>query len=143
MCVRQVLAVCIIQWERVRGCRSSVVLFLYWLLSVVCSLIPLRAKIQLAVEQVREMTHSKNLGHPFHGSVLKPRKTTHSHTTTIHTNPYTQTYTHNTNSEKNTHAWALNTSTQRYFYQRYYSYRDFWFCFVLYDIYIYKLKSNT
>ncbi|MCI4375884.1 hypothetical protein PGIGA_G00114740 [Pangasianodon gigas] len=46
-----VLAVCIIQWERVRGCRSSVVLFLYWLLSVVCSLIPLRAKIQLAVEQ--------------------------------------------------------------------------------------------
>ncbi|KAL7890686.1 hypothetical protein AOLI_G00001620 [Acnodon oligacanthus] len=46
-----VLAVCIIQWERVRGCRSSVVLFLYWLLGVVCSLVPLRAKIQLAVEQ--------------------------------------------------------------------------------------------
>ncbi|XP_053494146.1 multidrug resistance-associated protein 1 [Ictalurus furcatus] len=46
-----VLAVCIVQWERVRGCRSSVVLFLYWLLSVVCSLVPLRAKIQLAVEQ--------------------------------------------------------------------------------------------
>ncbi|XP_007248892.3 multidrug resistance-associated protein 1 [Astyanax mexicanus] len=46
-----VLAVCIIQWERVRGCRSSVVLFLYWLLGVICSLVPLRAKIQLAVEQ--------------------------------------------------------------------------------------------
>uniref|UniRef100_A0A8B9LI33 ABC-type glutathione-S-conjugate transporter n=1 Tax=Astyanax mexicanus TaxID=7994 RepID=A0A8B9LI33_ASTMX len=51
LCVCQVLAVCIIQWERVRGCRSSVVLFLYWLLGVICSLVPLRAKIQLAVEQ--------------------------------------------------------------------------------------------
>lgn len=78
-CVCQVLAVCIVQWERVRGCRSSVVLFLYWLLSVVCSLVPLRAKIQLAVEQVREMTRTPNLGHPFHGPVLKPSKTTHSH----------------------------------------------------------------
>uniref|UniRef100_A0AAR2LN52 ABC-type glutathione-S-conjugate transporter n=1 Tax=Pygocentrus nattereri TaxID=42514 RepID=A0AAR2LN52_PYGNA len=47
-CLTVVLAVCIIQWERVRGCRSSVVLFLYWLLGVVCSLVPLRAKIQLA-----------------------------------------------------------------------------------------------
>uniref|UniRef100_A0A8B9RM10 ABC-type glutathione-S-conjugate transporter n=1 Tax=Astyanax mexicanus TaxID=7994 RepID=A0A8B9RM10_ASTMX len=55
LCVCQVLAVCIIQWERVRGCRSSVVLFLYWLLGVICSLVPLRAKIQLAVEQVREV----------------------------------------------------------------------------------------
>lgn len=78
--VWQVLAVCIIQWERVRGCRSSVVLFLYWLLSVLCSLIPLRAKIQLAIEQVREMTHAPNLGHPFHGPVLKPKKTARSHT---------------------------------------------------------------
>lgn len=52
----QVLAVCIIQWERMRGCRSSIFLFLFWLLAVVCSLVPLRAKIQLAVDEVREMT---------------------------------------------------------------------------------------
>lgn len=92
-CVCQVLAVCIIQWERVRGCRSSVVLFLYWLLSVVCSLVPLRAKIQLAIEQVREMTHTSNLGHPFHSPVLKAKKTTHSHTPVYnpsHTNEHTQ-----------------------------------------------------
>uniref|UniRef100_A0A672T7S4 ABC-type glutathione-S-conjugate transporter n=1 Tax=Sinocyclocheilus grahami TaxID=75366 RepID=A0A672T7S4_SINGR len=47
---------CVIHWERVRGCRSSVFLFFFWLLGVVCSLIPLHAKVQLAVDQVREMT---------------------------------------------------------------------------------------
>uniref|UniRef100_A0A8C9TPS6 ABC-type glutathione-S-conjugate transporter n=1 Tax=Scleropages formosus TaxID=113540 RepID=A0A8C9TPS6_SCLFO len=47
----QVLAVCIIQLERIRGCRSSVFLFLFWLLAVVCSLVPLRAKIQLAIDE--------------------------------------------------------------------------------------------
>uniref|UniRef100_A0A672NT55 ABC-type glutathione-S-conjugate transporter n=1 Tax=Sinocyclocheilus grahami TaxID=75366 RepID=A0A672NT55_SINGR len=31
---------------RVRGCRSSVFLFFFWLLGVVCSLIPLHAKVQ-------------------------------------------------------------------------------------------------
>uniref|UniRef100_A0A672NUW7 ABC-type glutathione-S-conjugate transporter n=1 Tax=Sinocyclocheilus grahami TaxID=75366 RepID=A0A672NUW7_SINGR len=41
-----VLAVCVIHWERVRGCRSSVFLFFFWLLGVVCSLIPLHAKVQ-------------------------------------------------------------------------------------------------
>ncbi|XP_048103810.1 multidrug resistance-associated protein 1 [Alosa alosa] len=46
-----VLAVCIVQWERMRGCRSSIFLFLFWLLAVVCSLVPLRAKIQLAMEE--------------------------------------------------------------------------------------------
>lgn len=94
-CVCQVLAVCIIQWERVRGCRSSVVLFLYWLLSVVCSLVPLRAKIQLAVEQVREMTRTPNLGHPFRGPVLKLRKTARSRTPVYkpsHTNGCIYTY---------------------------------------------------
>uniref|UniRef100_A0A674E981 ABC-type glutathione-S-conjugate transporter n=1 Tax=Salmo trutta TaxID=8032 RepID=A0A674E981_SALTR len=44
-----VLAICIIQLERIRGCRSSVFLFLFWVLAVVCSLVPLRAKIQLAM----------------------------------------------------------------------------------------------
>ncbi|KAG5854427.1 multidrug resistance-associated protein 1-like [Anguilla rostrata] len=46
-----VLAICIIQLERMRGCRSSIFLFLFWLLAVLCSLVPLRAKIQLAVEE--------------------------------------------------------------------------------------------
>ncbi|KAK6481811.1 multidrug resistance-associated protein 1-like isoform X3 [Huso huso] len=46
-----VLAVLLIQYERRQGCRSSVFLFVYWLLSVVCALVPLRAKIQLAVEE--------------------------------------------------------------------------------------------
>ncbi|KAG9334968.1 hypothetical protein JZ751_006191, partial [Albula glossodonta] len=36
---------------RMRGCRSSIFLFLFWLLAVLCSLVPLRAKIQLAVEE--------------------------------------------------------------------------------------------
>uniref|UniRef100_A0A8C4HXN3 ABC-type glutathione-S-conjugate transporter n=1 Tax=Dicentrarchus labrax TaxID=13489 RepID=A0A8C4HXN3_DICLA len=46
-----ILALCIIQLERVRGCRSSVFLFLFWVLAVVCSLVPLRAKIQLAMDE--------------------------------------------------------------------------------------------
>ncbi|XP_023680988.2 multidrug resistance-associated protein 1 [Paramormyrops kingsleyae] len=45
------LAVCIIHLERKRGCRSSVFLFLFWMLAVLCSLVPLRAKIQLAVDE--------------------------------------------------------------------------------------------
>uniref|UniRef100_A0A8C6ML39 ABC-type glutathione-S-conjugate transporter n=1 Tax=Nothobranchius furzeri TaxID=105023 RepID=A0A8C6ML39_NOTFU len=48
----KILVLCIIQLERVRGCRSSVFLFLFWVLSVVCSLVPLRAKIQLAIDEV-------------------------------------------------------------------------------------------
>uniref|UniRef100_A0A3Q3GZE6 ABC-type glutathione-S-conjugate transporter n=1 Tax=Labrus bergylta TaxID=56723 RepID=A0A3Q3GZE6_9LABR len=46
-----ILALCIIQFERVRGCRSSIFLFLFWVLAVVCSLVPLRAKIQLAMDE--------------------------------------------------------------------------------------------
>uniref|UniRef100_A0A3B3ZXF0 ABC-type glutathione-S-conjugate transporter n=1 Tax=Periophthalmus magnuspinnatus TaxID=409849 RepID=A0A3B3ZXF0_9GOBI len=46
-----ILALCIIQLERIRGCRSSVFLFLFWVLAVVCSLVPLRAKIQLALDE--------------------------------------------------------------------------------------------
>uniref|UniRef100_A0A8D3DGD5 ABC-type glutathione-S-conjugate transporter n=1 Tax=Scophthalmus maximus TaxID=52904 RepID=A0A8D3DGD5_SCOMX len=44
-----ILALCIIQLERMRGCRSSVFLFLFWVLAVVCSLVPLRAKIHAAL----------------------------------------------------------------------------------------------
>ncbi|CAL8235248.1 unnamed protein product, partial [Boreogadus saida] len=47
-----ILALFIIQLERLRGCRSSVFLFLFWVLAVVCSLVPLRAKIQLALDEV-------------------------------------------------------------------------------------------
>uniref|UniRef100_A0A8C7RIZ8 ABC-type glutathione-S-conjugate transporter n=1 Tax=Oncorhynchus mykiss TaxID=8022 RepID=A0A8C7RIZ8_ONCMY len=39
----------------IRGCRSSVFLFLFWVLVVVCSLVPLRAKIQLAMYEVRDL----------------------------------------------------------------------------------------
>uniref|UniRef100_A0AAZ3RUT3 ABC-type glutathione-S-conjugate transporter n=1 Tax=Oncorhynchus tshawytscha TaxID=74940 RepID=A0AAZ3RUT3_ONCTS len=48
----QLLAVCVIQWERMKGCRSSVLLFLFWTLAVVCSLVPLRANIQQIIEEV-------------------------------------------------------------------------------------------
>uniref|UniRef100_A0A6Q2Z142 ABC-type glutathione-S-conjugate transporter n=1 Tax=Esox lucius TaxID=8010 RepID=A0A6Q2Z142_ESOLU len=44
-----VLAICIIQLERIRGCRSSVFLFLFWVLAVVCSLVPMRSKILLDI----------------------------------------------------------------------------------------------
>ncbi|KAG2455285.1 MRP1 protein, partial [Polypterus senegalus] len=46
---KEVLSVLLMQYERIRGCRSSVFLFTYWLLAVVCTLVPLRAKIQLAM----------------------------------------------------------------------------------------------
>uniref|UniRef100_A0A8C6P2J7 ABC-type glutathione-S-conjugate transporter n=1 Tax=Nothobranchius furzeri TaxID=105023 RepID=A0A8C6P2J7_NOTFU len=70
-----ILVLCIIQLERVRGCRSSVFLFLFWVLSVVCSLVPLRAKIQLAIDEVSKSPETlKTL------SVVElfPWKTTHS-----------------------------------------------------------------
>uniref|UniRef100_A0A668AQY3 ABC-type glutathione-S-conjugate transporter n=1 Tax=Myripristis murdjan TaxID=586833 RepID=A0A668AQY3_9TELE len=41
-----VLAVCIIQLERMKGCRSSVLLFIFWTLAVVCSIVPFRANVQ-------------------------------------------------------------------------------------------------
>uniref|UniRef100_A0A8C5H211 ABC-type glutathione-S-conjugate transporter n=1 Tax=Gouania willdenowi TaxID=441366 RepID=A0A8C5H211_GOUWI len=51
-----ILALCIIQLERIRGCRSSIFLFLFWVLAVICSLVPLRAKIQLAMDEVSRWT---------------------------------------------------------------------------------------
>lgn len=114
-----------------RGCRSSVVLFLYWLLSVVCSLVPLKAKIQLAVEQVREMTCTPNLGHPFHGPVLKPIKTCmHTH---IHTCMYKQ-------WEKRTHACTCTRfctkfdTIQSYYYQSIFVAAIFRESFICYDL---------
>ncbi|XP_017570960.1 multidrug resistance-associated protein 1-like [Pygocentrus nattereri] len=45
------LAVFVIHLERMKGCRSSLFLFLFWTLAVVCSLVPLRANIQAVVEE--------------------------------------------------------------------------------------------
>uniref|UniRef100_A0A4W4G3P4 ABC-type glutathione-S-conjugate transporter n=1 Tax=Electrophorus electricus TaxID=8005 RepID=A0A4W4G3P4_ELEEL len=42
----QVLAVCIVHVERMKGCRSSAFLFLFWALAFVCSLVPLRGHVQ-------------------------------------------------------------------------------------------------
>uniref|UniRef100_A0A8C8K0I0 ABC-type glutathione-S-conjugate transporter n=1 Tax=Oncorhynchus tshawytscha TaxID=74940 RepID=A0A8C8K0I0_ONCTS len=75
-----VLAICIIQLERIRGCRSSVFLFLFWVLVVVCSLVPLRAKIQLAMYEnpcpVKDASFlSKMLFWWFTGLVVKGYRT--------------------------------------------------------------------
>uniref|UniRef100_A0AAR2KL59 ABC-type glutathione-S-conjugate transporter n=1 Tax=Pygocentrus nattereri TaxID=42514 RepID=A0AAR2KL59_PYGNA len=45
-------SVFVIHLERMKGCRSSLFLFLFWTLAVVCSLVPLRANIQAVVEEV-------------------------------------------------------------------------------------------
>ncbi|XP_067274892.1 multidrug resistance-associated protein 1 isoform X2 [Pseudorasbora parva] len=46
-----ILAVLVIHLERLRGCRSSVFLFLFWMLAIVCSLVPLRANIQAIIDE--------------------------------------------------------------------------------------------
>ncbi|XP_030646268.1 multidrug resistance-associated protein 1-like [Chanos chanos] len=46
-----VLAVSVIHLERMRGCRSSVFLFLFWMLAVVCSVVPFRANIQAIMDE--------------------------------------------------------------------------------------------
>uniref|UniRef100_A0A673H1H8 ABC-type glutathione-S-conjugate transporter n=1 Tax=Sinocyclocheilus rhinocerous TaxID=307959 RepID=A0A673H1H8_9TELE len=48
----QILAVLLIHLERLRGFRSSVFLFLFWTLAVICSLVPLRANIQAIIDEV-------------------------------------------------------------------------------------------
>ncbi|XP_003198194.2 multidrug resistance-associated protein 1 isoform X1 [Danio rerio] len=46
-----ILVMLMIHLERLRGFRSSVFLFLFWMLSVVCSLVPLRANIQANIKE--------------------------------------------------------------------------------------------
>ncbi|XP_062269512.1 multidrug resistance-associated protein 1-like [Platichthys flesus] len=46
-----VLAVVIIQVERMKGCRSSVILFLFWTLLVLCSIVPLKVNIEQIIDQ--------------------------------------------------------------------------------------------
>ncbi|XP_028841265.1 multidrug resistance-associated protein 1 [Denticeps clupeoides] len=46
-----VLAVTVIQLERLKGRRSSVFLFLFWMTAVVCSIVPLRANIHKVMDE--------------------------------------------------------------------------------------------
>uniref|UniRef100_A0A9J7YYP2 ABC-type glutathione-S-conjugate transporter n=1 Tax=Cyprinus carpio carpio TaxID=630221 RepID=A0A9J7YYP2_CYPCA len=47
-----ILAVLVIHLERLRGFRSSIFLFLYWTLAVICLLVPLRANIHAIIDEV-------------------------------------------------------------------------------------------
>lgn len=49
----QLLATLLIQYERLRGVQSSGVLIIFWLLCVICAIIPFRSKILSAVAEVR------------------------------------------------------------------------------------------
>ncbi|XP_056309877.1 multidrug resistance-associated protein 1-like [Danio aesculapii] len=49
--ITMILVMLVIHLERLRGFRSSVFLFLFWMLAVVCSLVPLRANIQAIIEE--------------------------------------------------------------------------------------------
>nr|XP_021330365.1 multidrug resistance-associated protein 1-like [Danio rerio] len=55
-----ILAMLMIHLERLRGFRSSMFLFLFWMLAVVCSLVPLRANIQAIIEEVCTSTLLSN-----------------------------------------------------------------------------------
>ncbi|CAK6982138.1 multidrug resistance-associated protein 1-like isoform X1 [Scomber scombrus] len=46
-----VLAVVIIHVERMKGCRSSILLFLFWTLLVLCSIVPLKVNVELIIDQ--------------------------------------------------------------------------------------------
>ncbi|XP_029433018.1 multidrug resistance-associated protein 1-like isoform X2 [Rhinatrema bivittatum] len=45
------LAVCLIQYERIQGVQSSGVLFLFWLLALLCAIVQLRSKILWALRK--------------------------------------------------------------------------------------------
>uniref|UniRef100_A0A8C6T9H4 ATP-binding cassette, sub-family C (CFTR/MRP), member 6b, tandem duplicate 1 n=1 Tax=Neogobius melanostomus TaxID=47308 RepID=A0A8C6T9H4_9GOBI len=47
-----VLVVCLIQVERLKGVISSLILFLFWLLTTVCSLVPLKVGLEQIINQV-------------------------------------------------------------------------------------------
>ncbi|TRY93238.1 hypothetical protein DNTS_014375 [Danionella cerebrum] len=49
--ITMMLAVLLIHLERLRGCRSSIFLFLFWTQTVVCSLVPFRANIQSIIDE--------------------------------------------------------------------------------------------
>uniref|UniRef100_A0AAQ5XYZ7 ABC-type glutathione-S-conjugate transporter n=1 Tax=Amphiprion ocellaris TaxID=80972 RepID=A0AAQ5XYZ7_AMPOC len=57
----QVLAVVLIQMERIKGTRSSVLLFLFWMFLVLCSMVPLKVTIEQIIDQVSETDSSVRL----------------------------------------------------------------------------------
>uniref|UniRef100_A0A671WVG6 ABC-type glutathione-S-conjugate transporter n=1 Tax=Sparus aurata TaxID=8175 RepID=A0A671WVG6_SPAAU len=57
----QVLAVVIIQVDRMKGSRSSILLFLFWTLLVLCSLVPLKVNIDLVVQGHRRPLQAADL----------------------------------------------------------------------------------
>ncbi|XP_061782919.1 multidrug resistance-associated protein 1-like [Nerophis lumbriciformis] len=50
-CFSLVLSVVIIHVERIKGSRSSVLLFLFWTLLVLCSVVPLKAAVEQIIDQ--------------------------------------------------------------------------------------------
>ncbi|KAK7929186.1 hypothetical protein WMY93_005581 [Mugilogobius chulae] len=46
-----VLAVCVIQVERLKGVSSSILLFFFWLLLVLCSIVPLKVAVEQIINQ--------------------------------------------------------------------------------------------
>ncbi|XP_072502792.1 ATP-binding cassette sub-family C member 3 isoform X1 [Notamacropus eugenii] len=49
--VTMLLATLLIQYERLRGVRSSGVLIIFWFLSCVCAIVPFRSKIRVTLEE--------------------------------------------------------------------------------------------
>ncbi|XP_027726378.1 canalicular multispecific organic anion transporter 2 isoform X2 [Vombatus ursinus] len=49
--LKTLLATLLIQYERLRGVRSSGILIIFWFLSCVCAIVPFRSKILIALEE--------------------------------------------------------------------------------------------
>ncbi|XP_075174074.1 LOW QUALITY PROTEIN: multidrug resistance-associated protein 1-like [Anomaloglossus baeobatrachus] len=49
------LATCLIQYERIRGVRSSALLLIFWVLTLSCGIFQLRTKITIALSQAAEI----------------------------------------------------------------------------------------
>ncbi|XP_056392027.1 multidrug resistance-associated protein 1-like isoform X2 [Hyla sarda] len=49
------LATCLIQYERIRGVRSSALLLVFWILTLICAVFQLRTKITMAISQGAEI----------------------------------------------------------------------------------------
>ena len=53
VCLLQLLATLLIQYERMKGVQSSGVMLIYWLLALLCATVTFRSKILKALNQVR------------------------------------------------------------------------------------------
>ncbi|XP_069839782.1 multidrug resistance-associated protein 1-like isoform X2 [Dendropsophus ebraccatus] len=49
------LVTCLIQYERIRGVRSSALLLVFWILTLICAVFQLRTKITIAISQGAEI----------------------------------------------------------------------------------------